>query len=84
MVSENIFFPLWSVISCSSQRPISQRILCACVTGMFGDQDSHLALFQQDPALMETTKTLLTLVFLFNYCFINRDLSRSSHKCEVM
>lgn len=84
MVSENISFPLWSVFSCSFQRPISQRTLCACVTGVCGDQDSHLVLFQQDSALMETTKTVLALVFLFNYYFIDRDLFHSSHKCKVM
>lgn len=84
MVSENISFPLWSVFSCSSRRPISQRTLCACATGVYGDQDSHLALFQQDPPLMKTTKTELALVCLFNYYFIDRDLVHSSHKCKVM
>lgn len=30
--------------------------LCACVSGVCWDQDSHLALFQQDPAWMKTLK----------------------------
>lgn len=63
MMSENISFPLWSVFACSSRRPIFQRTLCACVSGVCGDQDSHLALFQQDPALMETTKNNAGLGF---------------------
>lgn len=79
MVSENISFPLWSVFSCSSQMLITQRIVCACVIGVCGDQDSHLALFQQDIALMETAKRVL---FLFNYYFIDRD--HSSYKCKMI
>lgn len=63
MRSENISFPLWSVFSYSFQRPISQRTLCAFVSGVCGDQDSHLALFQEDPALMETEKNNAELGF---------------------
>jgi len=76
-VSENISFPLRSVFSCSSQRLISQITICACVTGVCRHQDSHLALFEQHPALMEATKRVLALVFLFNYYFIDRNLFHS-------
>lgn len=68
------------------QRPISQRALCACVSGVCGDQDSHLSGFVPARTCLDGNPKTQCWACFFYLIFISeiRDHILCSHKCKMM